>query len=67
MSNIEIQRDHTGTMHLIVGDQAAIGSTVAGMQIVNGEMTAIVWVPLSAAKFGEVKNVIPFVRPAKRG
>lgn len=63
MSNIKIQRDHTGSMHLVVGDQVAVGATVAGMQLVNGEMTAIVWIPLASATFGEVRNVIPFVRP----
>lgn len=63
MSNIEIQRDHNGAMHMLVSGQFAVGSTVAGIQHVNGELTAVVWVPLKEATFGEVRNVVPFVRP----
>lgn len=63
MSNIELKRDHEGAMHLVVGGQFASGSQVAGVQMVNGEMTAIVWVPLKHVVLGEVTNVVPFVRP----
>lgn len=61
MSNIEIQRGKDG-MHLVVGGQFAMGAVVAGMQIVNGEMTAIVWVPIKDVTFKEVSNVVPLVR-----
>src|SRR6218665_3318757 len=49
MSNIEIQRDHNGAMHLAVDGHIASGAVVAGIQSVNGELTAIVWVPLKHA------------------
>lgn len=63
MSNIEFQRDHKGDMHLVVGEQFAVGSRVVGVQNIEGlGLTAIVWVPLKEASLGEVRNVVPLVR-----
>lgn len=61
MSNIEINRDHTGKLHLSVAGQYASGANVSHMTAVEGELCAVVFVPLKVAKLGEVQNVIPFV------
>ena len=64
MSNIKLNRDNKGDLHMIVGDQFAVGSKVVSIQQIEGfGLTAIVWVPLKEATIGEVTNVVPFARP----
>lgn len=64
MSNIELQRDHTGAMHLFVGGVPAHGAQVTGIgQANDGTQQAIIVVPLAKLTFGEVRNVVPMVRP----
>lgn len=66
MSNIELQRDHNGHIHMTVDGRVASGARVASVQPIEGlGLTAIVWVPLTEVTMGEVKNVIPFVIPPK--
>lgn len=67
MSNIKLERDHTGELHLKVGEQFAMGARVTSMIQVNDELTAVVFIPLKHAVMGEASNVVPFVRPATDG
>jgi len=64
MSNIQLQRDSSGDLHLVVGNQFAVGSKVTGVNLIDGELRAIVLVPLRHATFAEVTNVLPFVKPS---
>ena len=63
MSNVKINRDINGVLHLEVAGQYASGAKVTGFNHFDGEMCAVVIVPLKHASLGEVSNVIPFVRP----
>jgi hypothetical protein len=67
MSNIEIKKDHTGTLHLLVGGQPALGANVTGIvqNQQSGELQAVVVIPLKHTTLGEVSNVIPMVRAAR--
>lgn len=61
MSNLEIKRDHTGTLHLFVAGHPALGAKVAAMQHIDGiGLCATVFVPIKEARFGEVSSVIAF-------
>lgn len=63
MTNIQILRDHTGKLNLVVGDEYAVGAHVAGISTVPElGLVATVLVPLKDATLGEVKNVVPFAR-----
>jgi hypothetical protein len=65
--NIELQRDHTGQLHLFVAGVPAHGAQVTGIGTANdGTQQAIITVPLAKLTLGEVRSVIPFVRPADR-
>ena len=64
MSNMQLQRDHAGQLHLVVGNQFAVGSKVTGVNMIEGELVAIVLVPLNQVTVAEVTNVIPFAKPA---
>ena len=61
----ELLRDHTGTMHLYSDGRPVDGSNVIGVTADQrtGELQAHVVVPLKLATMGEVRNVVPFVRP----
>lgn len=60
MSNLEIKRDHVGTLHLFVAGHPALGAHVAAMQVV-GDMglCATIFVPIKDVTLGEVSTVIP--------
>jgi hypothetical protein len=65
MSNIELQRDHKGKLHLVVGNQFAVGAEVHSLQPDNdGNLVAIVRIPLKDVIVSEMKNVLPFARHA---
>lgn len=65
MTNIELQRDHNGGINLVVSGHHALGSRVTGVQQIGEELGAVVFIPLKHATFGEVANVVPFVRPVR--
>ena len=63
MPNVSIIRDHEGDMHLTVANHYALGAKV--IQIANnhqGEMVAVVHIPLKDVVFEEQDTVIPFKR-----
>lgn len=63
MTNIKLNRDHNGKLHLQVGGEYAIGAEFSNVVTsVNGEQTAVIAIPLKHLVFGEVDNVVPFVR-----
>lgn len=67
MSNISLERDHTGSLHLLVSGVPASGANVTGI-VTNpqtGELQAVVAIPLKHATLSEVSNVIPMVRPER--
>ncbi len=61
----ELLQDHTGTMHLYSDGRPVAGSSVIGVTADQrtGELQAHIVVPLKHAVLGEVRNVVPFVRP----
>jgi len=63
MTNIQLDRDHTGILHLAVAGQYAHGARVTSVQQIGDELGAVVFIPLKHVVLGEVKNVVPFVRP----
>ncbi len=62
MTNIRLNRDHSGKLHLRVGAEYAFGAEVSSVVTMNGELTAIVAIPLKHLVIGEVDNVVPLVR-----
>lgn len=63
MPNCALTRDHEGEMHLSVSGHYALGARV--IQIANnhqGEMVAVVHVPLKDLVFKEQDSVVPFKR-----
>lgn len=60
----ELLRDNTGALHLYSDGRPVDGARVNNVsQSPDGELQAIVVVPLKHARIGEVRNVVPFVRP----
>lgn len=62
-TNVSIDRDHTGKLHLAVAGQYAPTARVTGFQQIGEDLCAVVVIPTNGLTLGEVKNVIPFVRP----
>lgn len=62
MTNIRLNRDHAGKLHMRVGSEYAAGAEFSHIATINGEATAIVAIPLKHLVFGEVDNVVPMVR-----
>jgi hypothetical protein len=61
MNNIELQRQHDGSLNLFVAGNYAVGSRVSGIQETADGMAAIVVIPLKHATVSERNNVVPFV------
>lgn len=66
MSNISLRRDHLGKLHLRVGSEYALGSEVTSVVMNNGELSAVVLIPIKHVVMGELDNVIPLVGRASR-
>ena len=64
MSNIRLNRDHQGKLHLRVGSEYAIGAEVSSIVGQGGELVAVVTIPLKHVVMGELDNVMPLVRAA---
>ena len=62
-TNVQIDRDHTGKLHLAVAGQYAHTARVTGFQQIGEELCAVVVIPTTGLVLGEVRNVVPFVRP----
>lgn len=63
-TNIEVQRDHEGKLHLLVEGYPAAGARVSNFSLDGaGDLCAVVVIPLKFLTLGEIKNVVPFVRP----
>lgn len=63
MPNCALVRDNQGDMHLTVASHYALGARV--IQVANnhqGEMVAVVHIPLKDCTFEEQSTVIPFKR-----
>lgn len=60
----ELLRGHDGALYLYSDGRPVSGSIVTGIgQSAEGELQAIVVVPMRHAVLGEQRNVVPFVRP----
>lgn len=61
----ELLRSHDGALHLYSDGRPVSGSRVTGIGAdpQTGDLQAIIVLPLKGAVVGEVRNVIPFVRP----
>jgi hypothetical protein len=66
MSNIEIQRDHNGALHMLVGGQHALGAQVLKIDALNGGLAAVIVVPLEHVTVSEATNIVPFVRVERK-
>ncbi len=65
MAKCELQRDHTGKLHLLVGGQPASGAEFVKIDSFNSGMAAVFVVPIEHLTLGEVNTVVPFVRPER--
>lgn len=61
---IELKRSHTGEVVLHVNGQPASAARFGGIQQFPDGLGAVFIVPMQHAVFGEVDNVVPFVRPS---
>ena len=62
MTNIRMNRDHAGKLHLRVGAEYAVGAEVSSIVHQNGELVAVITIPMKHVVLGEVDNVVPLVR-----
>lgn len=63
-TNISIERDKGGNLHMVVNGEPAYGAKVTNFQQIGEEMCAVVTVPTKHLTLGEVSKVVPFVKPA---
>jgi len=59
---IELIRDHEGKVAMHVNGAPALGAQVTGVNNINGELVAVVLVPLKHTRMGEQSNVVPIRR-----
>ena len=59
-TNVEFRRDHKGALQMYVSGVPALGAKVTGVNMIEGELQAVLLMPLSAATIGEMNNVVPF-------
>ncbi|SMQ65926.1 hypothetical protein SAMN06295905_1351 [Devosia lucknowensis] len=60
----ELLRDHTGSLNLYSDGRPVDGVSFSSIVTNNqGEQVAVLQLPLTRTTFGEVRNVVPFVRP----
>ena len=60
----ELLRSHDGKLHLYSDGAPVYGAAVSHIsQTHDGELQAVIVVPLTAVSIGEINNVVPFVRP----
>lgn len=62
----ELQRDHTGLLHLFANGAPVQGAVITGIDWTESGHVARVAIPLTKLKFAEVSTVVPFVVPARR-
>ncbi len=60
MALASIVRDHKGDLHLMVDGKHVHGASLTSIQTYDGELSAIVVIPLRFATVGEVDNIIAF-------
>jgi len=66
MSKIELQRDHTGKLHAVVGGSPIAGAIVRDITPFNDiGLGVTIIVPLRDVTVSELHNVVPLVRPAR--
>lgn len=63
-TNIELQRDHTGKLHLFVAGVPALFAEVTGITNISDKLTAVIVVPLDNLTMGEISTVVPLKRAA---
>lgn len=62
MSNVRLIRDHLGILNVAVGDQYAQGARVSSITTLDGEMSAVIIVPMKSVTVEEQSTVVPFKR-----
>ena len=63
---LELKRNHTGDITMHVNGQPASAAKFGGIQQTPEGMAAVFIVPMQHVVFGEVDNVVPFVRPVPK-
>lgn len=59
-ANVRLIRDHLGSLSVAVGEQFALGATVSSITTINGELSAVIVVPMKGLMVEEQSTVVPF-------
>lgn len=59
-TNVRLIRDHLGWLSVAVGEQFALGARVSSITAVDGELSAVIVVPMKSLTLEEQSTVIPF-------
>jgi hypothetical protein len=62
MANVRLIRNHLGELNVAVGEYFATGARVSNITALDGEMSAVIVVPLKDVTFEEQSTVVPFQR-----
>lgn len=59
-SNVRLIRDHLGSLNVAVGEHYAQGATVSSITTIDGELSAVIIVPMKSLTVEEQSTVVPF-------
>jgi hypothetical protein len=62
MNNVRLIRDNHGALHIAVGDHYAVGARVSSIATIEGDLSAVVIIPMKNITVEEQSTVVPFVR-----
>lgn len=61
-TNVRLIRDRLGTLNVAVGEHFAIDARVSSITGIDGEMSAVIIVPMKSLTIEEQSTVVPFKR-----
>lgn len=59
-TNVRLIRDNLGTLSVAVGEQFALGARVSSITAIDGELSAVIVVPMKNLTIEEESTVVPF-------
>ncbi|CAN7599864.1 hypothetical protein [Bosea sp. LjRoot237] len=62
MTNVRLIRTCTGELNVAVGDQYAQGARVSSINMLDGELSDVIIVPMKSVVLEEQSTVVPFKR-----
>lgn len=61
-TNIRLIRDHLGSLSIAVGEHFALGARVSSITAIDGELSAVIVVPMKSLTLEERSTVVPLKR-----